>query len=307
VPSLPEVGAKTVPSGLSAVVVNYNAGALLAGCVASLREEGIEEVVVADNASTDRSGALLAAADPSARWLPTGANLGYGAAANLGVAATGGRYVLVCNPDVVVEAGAPARLAAALDEEPGLGVVGPRITEPDGTLYPSARVFPKLVDAVGHGLLGLVAPNNRFSRRYKLLDWDHSDRQPVDWVSGACFLARRSAWDALGGFDPSYFMYLEDVDLCWRAWRAGWEVGYEPAAHVTHVQGVSTDRHPYRMIAAHHRSLWLFAWRTTGGWRRLLLPLVGVGLVFRAGVACAHRRLRGLGLERRGGRASQGG
>jgi N-acetylglucosaminyl-diphospho-decaprenol L-rhamnosyltransferase len=289
----PGPSAKPAPSGLSAVVVNYNAGWLLAGCVASLRAEGIDEVLVADNASTDRSGATLAAADPSARWLPTGANLGYGAAANLGVAATTGRYVLVCNPDVVVGPGALAQLAAALDDDPALGVVGPRITEPDGAVYPSARVFPSLVDAVGHGLLGLVAPGNRFSRRYKLLDWDHTDPRRVDWVSGACFLTRRSAWDALGGFDPSYFMYLEDVDLCWRAWRAGWEVGYEPAAHVTHVQGVSTDRHPYRMIVAHHRSVLRFAGRTLTGAKRLGLPIVAVGLALRAVVACGHRWLAG--------------
>ena len=86
-------------------------------------------------------------------------------------------------------------------------------------------------------------------------------------MSGACFLVRREAWDAVGGFDPSYFMYMEDVDLCWRLGRAGWGVGYEPAARVLHVQGVSTNRHPYRMLAAHHRSMWRFAWRTTTGAR----------------------------------------
>ena len=280
---------------VSAVIVNYNAAQLLTGCVTSLRAGGVEDVLVADNASVDRSQALLAAADPAARWLPTGGNLGYGGAANVGVAATRSRYVLVCNPDVVLGPGAVERLADALDRDPALGLIGPRIADAGGDLYPSARTFPSLVDAIGHGLLGLVVPGNRFSRRYKLLDWNHAERRRVDWVSGACFLARRSAWDALGGFDPDYFMYLEDVDLCWRAWRAGWEVGYEPAAEVTHVQGVSTDRHPYRMIAAHHRSLWLFARRTTEGWRRLLLPVVGGGLVLRTGVAWVHRLVSGTG------------
>ena len=276
---------------VSAVVVNYNAGSLLTDCVKSLRVEGLTEVVVADNASTDDSASLLASADAAARWLPMGRNLGYGAAANAGVAATAGRYVLVCNPDVTVQPATVARLAAALDEDPALGVVGPRIADVDGDLYPSARAFPSLVDAIGHGVLGLFAPRNRFTRRYKLLDWDHGQGRRVDWVSGACFLARRSAWDAIGGFDPSYFMYLEDVDLCWRAWRAGWEVGYVPEAEVMHIQGVSTDRHPYRMIAAHHRSLWLFARRTTEGWRRLLLPVVGAGLLVRMAVAWVHRIL----------------
>jgi N-acetylglucosaminyl-diphospho-decaprenol L-rhamnosyltransferase len=250
-------------------------------------------VVVADNGSTDGSAEALAGADAAARWLPTGGNLGYGGAANLGVTATSGRHVLVCNPDVVVGPAALGRMADMLDGDPALGLVGPRITDPDGTLYPSARVFPSLVDALGHGLLGLLAPRNRFSRRYKLLDWDYAEVRRVDWVSGACFLVRRTAWDAIGGFDPTYFMYLEDVDLCWRLSQAGWQVAYQPAASVTHVQGVSTDRHPYRMIAAHHRSLWLFAWRTTTGWRRALLPVVGAGLVVRTGVASAHRRIAG--------------
>jgi N-acetylglucosaminyl-diphospho-decaprenol L-rhamnosyltransferase len=113
----------------------------------------------------------------------------------------------------------------------------------------------------------------------------------VDWVSGACFLVRREAFEAVGGFDESYFMYAEDVDLCWRLGRAGWTVGYVPDAEVTHHQGVSTDRHPYRMIVEHHRSLVRFWLRTTPGWRRLALPLVLAGASTRA-VLAAVARLR---------------
>ncbi len=263
---------------VSAVVVNYNAGKFLIDCVAGLRDEGIDDVVVVDNGSTDGSEAALAAAAPDARWVPSGRNLGYGQGANLGARSGRGRYLLVCNPDIVLRPGAVAALVGALDRDRALGIVGPRLVNPDGSLYPSARAFPSLVDAIGHGVLGIFFPGNRFSRRYQLLDWDHRERRYVDWVSGAFFLARRESWDDLGGFDPSYFMYLEDVDLCWRARRAGWEIGYEPAAEVLHVQGVSADQHPYRMIAAHHRSLWRFAWRSTKGWRRLLLPAVAAGL-----------------------------
>ncbi len=99
----------------------------------------------------------------------------------------------------------------------------------------------------------------------------------MDWVSGACFLARRTAFEAVGGFDEAYFMYAEDVDLCWRLAGPGGRWLYVPAAEVTHLQGVSTDRHPYRMILEHHRSLLRFAGRSTTGWRRLLLPLVARG------------------------------
>ena len=113
----------------------------------------------------------------------------------------------------------------------------------------------------------------------------------MDWVSGACLLARRAAWDAVQGFDPSYFMYMEDVDLCWRVRRAGWEVGYEPAAVVTHIQGVSANQRPYRMLAAHHRSMWRFARATTTGIRRAALPVIGAGLVARMAVVSARHGL----------------
>jgi N-acetylglucosaminyl-diphospho-decaprenol L-rhamnosyltransferase len=280
----------------AAVVVSYNSRDYLQACLASLAAEGVERTVVVDNGSTD--GSVEPARAAGAEWVPTGANLGYGRAANLGASAAtvaGAPYLLVCNPDVELCPGAVTALRAAMEEDPSLGAVGPRLLNPDGSLYPSARTFPDFVDAIGHGMLGLIAPRNRFTRRYRLLDWDHRNRAKVDWVSGACFMVRRRAWDEVGGFDPGYFMYMEDVDLCWRLRRAGWEVGYEPGAEAVHVQGVSADLHPYRMLVAHHRSLWRFARRTATGRRRLGLPVVLLGLVGRLAVAAARRRLAGRG------------
>ena len=277
---------------VAAVVVNYNAERHLRTCLASLESEGVKDVIVVDNGSRDRSAQMAEAA--GAVWLPTGFNLGYGRAANLGAAAFPGAVsLLICNPDLRLLPGAVASLVGALEGDPLLAAVGPRIENPDGSLYPSARTFPDLVEAMGHGLFGLVAPRNRWTRRYRLLDWDHAGPSEVDWISGACFLVRRQAWDAVGGFDPSFFMYMEDVDLCWRLGRSGWKVGYEPAARVVHAQGVSTDRHPYRMLAAHHRSMWRFAVRTTTGSRRAALPVVAAGLAGRLAVAAARRRIDG--------------
>jgi N-acetylglucosaminyl-diphospho-decaprenol L-rhamnosyltransferase len=274
---------------VSAVVVNYNGGLALSDCVASLRADQVAEVIVVDNGSRDESWQALRASDSPAVWQSAGENLGYGRAANLGARSGRGRYLVVCNPDLVVKRGTIANLVAAMDRDPKVGIAGPRIVNVDGTLYPSARAFPPLVDAIGHGLLGLFWPGNRFSRRYKLLDWDHGHTKTVDWVSGAFLLIRRDAWDAVDGFDPGYFMYMEDVDLCWRVTRAGWRVVYEPSGEVVHLQGMSTGRQPYRMIVAHHRSLWRFACRSTRGWRRALLPLIGIGLAGRAAVACASK------------------
>ncbi len=277
---------------VAAVVVNFNAADELGGCLRSLAANGVSTVVVVDNASVDGSEQVVRGA--GAEWLATGANLGYGRAANRGAARPEARaadYVLVCNPDLELGPGAVEALVSALLADSSLGVVGPGLWNDDGTLYPSARTFPDITDAVGHGLLGLVAPGNRFTRRYRLLDWDHSRAARVDWVSGACFLARRPAWDAVGGFDPAYFMYMEDVDLCWRLNRAGWAVGYEPSARVRHTQGVSTGKRPYRMLVAHHRSMWRFAWRTTEGRKRAILPVVAMGLAARLAAASVDHKL----------------
>ena len=207
---------------VAAVVVNYNAGDHLVDCVRSIRADGVDDIVVVDNGSHDGSLEALIAADPSVRVLRMSRNLGFGSAANRGVAATTTPYVLVMNPDTVVEPGLVKALLAALDHDPRLGVVGPRLDNSDGTLYPSGRQFPNLGDAIGHAFLVDLVPDNPFTRRYRMLDWDHAKARRVDWVSGACFLAAAEAFDAVGGFDEAYFMYLEDVDLCWRlAGRAG--------------------------------------------------------------------------------------
>ncbi|HZN14707.1 MAG TPA: glycosyltransferase family 2 protein [Acidimicrobiales bacterium] len=277
------------------VVVNYNAGDHLVECVRSVRRAGVEQVVVVDNASSDGSVQKLVTDDPKVTVVDAGTNLGYGGGVNRGLAHMTDDYVLVTNPDVVVDAGAVTALAEVLDADGDVGIVGPRIDEVDGARYPSARRFPRLGDAVGHAFLGLINTNNRFSRRYLMTDTTEVAGRDVDWVSGACFLARRSALAAIGGFDEAYFMYLEDVDLCWRASRAGWRVRYEPGAQVVHVQGLSTSATPYRMLAAHHASLLRFWWRTTGWPGRLLAPAVVAGLALRLVVMTVRRAIVGRG------------
>jgi len=276
-------------SEVAAVVVNYKTAALTVACVASLRADGVDEVVVVDSGSGDDTGERLAASDAAAVFVPLAHNPGYGAAANAGVRRTSAPTVLIANADLVVRPGTVAALASALAADPCLAVVGPRIDRPDGTRYPSARAFPSLLDALGHGFAGLLTTDNPWSRRY--LRSDQEAPGPSDWVSGACFAARREALDSVGGFDEGYFMFMEDVDLCWRLRRAGWDVAYEPAGVVTHVEGASRAYAPYRMILAHHRSLLRYAWRT-GTWRdRLVLPVVAVGLVLRGVIMAARTAL----------------
>ncbi len=278
---------------VAAVVVGYNVAADTVACVRSLRAAGVAEIVVVDNGSRDGTVEAVREADPDAIVLALGVNLGFGSAVNRGVAVTTQPYIVVANPDLVVDTPAVKALVEALEVDPGLGIVGPRIDTFDGDVYPSARTFPNLLDAVGHGFLYFVWPRNPFSRRYRMLDWDHATAADVDWVAATFLAVRREAWDALGGFDEQYFMYAEDVDLCWRAWEAGWRVGYEPAARVSHGIGRSTDQTPYRMILEHHRSLYRFFRKTAAGPRRLLLPVVALGLAVRTVLAWAQRRVRG--------------
>jgi N-acetylglucosaminyl-diphospho-decaprenol L-rhamnosyltransferase len=294
-----ETGARAT---VAAVVVNHNAGDSLGAFLSSLRAEMVTDVIVVDNASTDGSSDGIAP-DPAVRVIRTGVNLGYGSGANRGLAQTDADLVLISNPDVSVHSGALTALSAAFAADPTLAIAGPRILEADGTRYPSARRFPSMAVAAGHVLLGTLSPGNRFSRRYRMADLDPESGPAsgpavgsgatvsVDWVSGACFMARASALKELGGFDESYFMYVEDLDLCWRAHRAGWAVAYVPGATITHIQGMATARHPYRMLLAHHRSAFHFASKRAQGWRRLALPGVAVLLATRLAVAGARQAI----------------
>jgi N-acetylglucosaminyl-diphospho-decaprenol L-rhamnosyltransferase len=274
---------------VAAVVVDYDAGDLLGACVRSLLDDGVRQIVVVENG--DPKTARVALDGLTVPLVVTGRNIGYGAGANRGVAASGdSEYVVVCNPDLSVHPGAVARLAAALDAHPDWAIVGPRIVDPSGVEYPSVRRFPSMAEAAGHALFALVRPDNRFSRRYK--DRVGTETRAVDWVSGACFCARRAALEELGGFDEAYFMFAEDIDLCWRAHQAGWGVGVEPHAEVTHVHGVSRRHHPYRMLVAHHRSALRFEARRAQGVERLALPAAAAVLGVRLGMALVDEALR---------------
>ena len=137
-----------------------------------------------------------------------------------------------------------------------------------------------------------MAPDNRWTRRYRELDLDpHTARDP-DWLSGAALWLRRSALDAVGGWDERFFMFFEDVDLCARLREGGWVIAYDPAGSVVHVEGVSRRSHPYRTIVAHHRSALRYATIHWRGPRRAVLPVAAVVLAVRAGLLVVVGALR---------------
>ena len=280
---------------IGAVVVDHDTGPLLDGCVRSLLADGAGPVVVVENGAAGSAANALAdlpgdGTEQPVRIVRPGHNVGFGAGVNRGLAALAGEsappeWILVCNPDLIVHLGALAALRQVLESEHAWALVGPRIFDETGVVYPSVRNFPSLADAAGHALLALFNPDNPFTQRYNPGTPEGDVVTPAGWVSGSCFLARRNALEELGGFDEAYFMYAEDMDLCWRAHHAGWGVGFAGTAEVTHVQGVSTARHPYRMMLAHHRSALRFTFRTTKGWRRAALPLAVLVLGVRMAMA----------------------
>ncbi|HEX9467336.1 MAG TPA: glycosyltransferase family 2 protein [Acidimicrobiia bacterium] len=276
----------------AAVVVNYEAGPLLLSCVRSLMADesaGAPEIVVIDNGSNDGSADALRREFAQIDVVGAEANLGYAAAANRGMASTTAPVVLVCNPDVELRSGTAAAMLARFDAEAALAAVGPEIRNVDGSTYPSARSEPAVVDALGHGVLGVIRPRNRFTRRYLQIDADPHLAREVDWLSGAAIFLRRSALDSIGGWDERFFMYMEDVDVCWRLRRGGWRIEYEPAGMATHVQGASTVQRPYRMIIEHHRSAYRFANKRWRGPRRAFLLPAAVLLTCRAAAALVVR------------------
>ena len=274
---------------LRVVVVTYSPGEALERFLRTLGAATAQptDVVLADNGSTD--GAPERAVGPGVRLLRTGGNIGYGAAANAGAGASESAWLVVANPDVEWSPGSLDALLDAGRRRPEAGCLGPAIRTPDGRLYPSARAFPSLGRGVGHALLGWWWPTNPWTRAYRA-EAGRPEESSTGWLSGSCMLLRRAAFDAVGGFDPSYFMYCEDMDLCRRLAGAGWTSVYVPSAVVTHVGGHATERQPARMLREHHRSLYRYLSRQYAGprWAPLRV-LLAVGLAGRYLVALRVR------------------
>jgi GT2 family glycosyltransferase len=234
------------------VVVSYRSAETLRGCVEPLAALPGVRVTVVDNDSPDDSLASIADV-PGVDAVQSGRNGGFGFGCNLGAARGSAPLLLFLNPDARMEAGALEALVAALRADPGAGLVAPRLLE-DGQLAFSLRRFPRLRSTYAKALF--------LHRVFPRAPWtDELVRDPAayeaactpEWVSGACMLVRREAFEAIGGFDEGLFLYCEDTDLCLRLWQAGWTVRFEPAAVVGHVGGASSDTGATQVWAAESR------------------------------------------------------
>jgi N-acetylglucosaminyl-diphospho-decaprenol L-rhamnosyltransferase len=246
--------------GVGVVVVSFNTRALLRDCLASVLPQEPAEVVVVDNGSRDGSAEEVRTGFPGVRLISCPENPGFGAAANRGVASCESPFVLLLNADTRLEPGALPALVRALESHPRAGVVGPRLLETDGR--PQSSWFPA---PTPFNLLALNTWLNRVVRvtpvlrhRFQPVWARHLAAGPVPWIKGAALGLRRAAFEQVGGFEGSFFLYAEDVDLCFRLRQAGWEVRCAPEARIVHVEGASTRQARAESVALFFDSLGRF-------------------------------------------------
>jgi N-acetylglucosaminyl-diphospho-decaprenol L-rhamnosyltransferase len=264
---------------IATAIVNYNTRELLRTCLKSVAAEKPDEIVVIDNASSDGSAEMVASEFPTVTLYRCSDNRGYGAAANLAISRCAVEYVLLLNSDTVLRPGALQALTGYLSCHPAVAVAGPSITNPDGSRQTSCFRFPTPVHVFLY-LTGLYRAIRYmpFVRGRSLRAESYSAMGPVPWVLGAALAVRRKAFGQIGGFDESFFMYFEEVDLCYRLAQAGWQVHFAPVAEVIHVGGASTVQYRAEMLVRYFVSLAQF-YRYHYTFVRLIQLIVLVDLI----------------------------
>jgi hypothetical protein len=247
---------------VSALVISYNAKELLLQCLRAFHATADVpvEAVVVDNASTDGSGAAVTAEFPNTTVLLEKKNLGYGRAANVGLERCKGRFVLLLDPDVTVDPLAVGRLSDFLLRRPDAGAVGPRVLLAGGNLDRDARRSFPVPSTLFYRTVGLdrLFPKSPRFGRHNMGHLDESDVHEMDSGTKSCLMLRTAAIDRVGLFDPRYFMFGEDVDLCYRLKLGGWKVFYLPTAGAVHHKVAATGKAHRQALYHRHRSMWTF-------------------------------------------------
>jgi N-acetylglucosaminyl-diphospho-decaprenol L-rhamnosyltransferase len=226
-------------------IVSWNTSDLLRACLRSFERDvtaGLVEVWVVDNASTDGSAEMARTEFPWAIVVASSENLGFGPAVNLVAERTRSSWIAIANADIEVAAGSVSKLLEVGTRDPEAGIVAPRLVLPDGATQHSVYAFPTLPYTLLFNS-GIWRVSPRLADQMALEGhWNPDRARAVDWALGAFLLMRRPAWDAIGGFDPSQWMYAEDLDLGWRAAQAGWKTLFESTAVVRHHGAAATSQ-----------------------------------------------------------------
>ncbi|HEY7603504.1 MAG TPA: glycosyltransferase family 2 protein [Gaiellaceae bacterium] len=290
---------------VSVIVVTYRCRDEARDCLRALhaRPPALElETIVLDNASGDGTPAMVRAEFPDVRLLELAENIGFARGVNRAAELARGEHLLLLNPDALVHPGAVERLVGFALEHPGHGLYAGKNLDPDGTVnVTSVRGLPSLWSLTCFAtMLSAALPGSRLFDPESLGSWRRDSVREVGAAIGSFLLVRRSVWEALGGFDPRFFMYSEDVDLCLRAARQGRRPVFVPDAVVTHERGASSDGGPERMAMIYRGKATLLRKHWPAGKRELGLGLLwaGVGLRSLAATAAGQRSKSGPGLWR---------
>ena len=248
----------------SAIVVSYNVAPQLARCLHSIAAEyersGTHgEIIVVDNASHDGSADIVRTAFPHVHLIAVPRNEGFTAGCRWGMAVARGSRLLFLNPDAELRPGALTALLACLRDHPAAAVAVPMLLDGDSRLQRTLRRFPRLATLfVESTVVQWWWPDCPLLRGYYDEDRSHTLPRAVDWAQGACWLVRRTAFTQVGGFDPRFFMYFEELDAALRLHSAGWSVRYTPEAQVIHHGSQSADQNLLARDFYFHRSKYRF-------------------------------------------------
>jgi GT2 family glycosyltransferase len=275
------------PALVSVLIVNYHAYAELSDCLRSLAPFLLDdvEVIVVDHAGEPAAAKALRDDYLWVQLLEVDRNPGFAAGVNHAARAARGEYLLLLNPDCLVDEDVVHDLARWLADHPTVGAAGALVREPDGSIQSSARSFPNVTTGFAGRTtwLSRMWPGNPWTRRNLVPAGASPEPITVDWVSGACMMVRRSAFDAVGGMDERFFLYWEDADLCRRLKSAGWPTVYYTRTGITHLTGRSSAREPTQSLVAFHRSAYLY-FRKHGRYATVAAPLVFLVLYARLGL-----------------------
>lgn len=246
---------------ISVIIVTWNSQEDIKPCLDSLFKQGFKsEVIVIDNNSRDGTVAILRAYGQKMLLVSNSINKGFAEATNQGLSISTGDYVLLLNPDTILQPRTIETMLSFMNANPEVGALGPQLLNPDGSIQPSCREFPRPLHFLWEfsGLSKLFPYHNVFGS-WRMGYFDHQSQKEVDQPMGACLMLRRSAIDQIGHMDSQNFpMFFNEVDLCFRLRQKGWKIYFLPQARVTHLQGVSIKKARLSMTVSSHRSLSAF-------------------------------------------------
>ena len=303
--------AQTQPIDLSIVIISLNTQKVLRECMECLERESAGlavETIIVDNGSRDDSVAMIRSEFPHVLLIESPENLGFGRANNLAFEQARGRYIVLLNSDAFLTPGSLKLSVEKMDRDASIGLAGGRLVGRDGSWQPSARMFPSILTDffVLSGLSGKF-PKSKLFGRFDRTWADQTQPAPVDWVPGAYSIIRREAIEKVGPFDPRFFLYYEEVDLCKRIQAAGYAIWYWPDVVVIHIGGESSRQMKTVQMSKSGSQLTLWRMRSTlmyyrknHGWKANLarrLETLWFG-------QRAFRRSRSKAAERRAGAES---